>query len=65
MKTAFLFAFMMMASTSAFAGEAQTMLANLLQRPSPSDCYLECKPMSGGGNGDGFTKCYNECMSRR
>jgi hypothetical protein len=65
MKKTFLFSLLMMASTSAYAGEAQTFLANLLQRPNPSDCYLECKPQSGGGNGDGFTKCYNECMNRR
>ncbi len=36
-----------------------------LQRPNPTDCYLECKVTSGGDSGDSFTRCYNECMSRR
>lgn len=41
-------------------------LASLFaKRPSATDCYLECKPMSGGGDGDSYTKCFNACMRRR
>lgn len=40
-------------------------LALFARRPSATDCYLECKPASGGNSGNSYTKCFNACMRRR
>lgn len=52
-------------STSASCAQAsnsQTALAQLVRRPSPSDCYIECAPERSDGD---YSRCYNECMRRR
>ncbi len=46
------------------ATEVSFLQAEKMLRPDPAQCYLECKPTSGGGDGDDFTSCFNECMSR-
>ena len=76
MKNALLMAAVFMISGSAFAFESsssaaacaqgsqkKTAFEQMIQRPSPSDCYFECQP-ERGGDGD-YSRCYNECMRRR
>jgi hypothetical protein len=46
------------------ATEVSFLQAEKMFRPDPAQCYLECKPTSGGGDGDDFTSCFNECMRR-
>ena len=43
---------------------AVAMTGDLQTQDRATDCYLECKPTSGGDSGDSFTRCFNECMAR-